>query len=271
MSEIITPESIKAQHEAMKTPEHKFPTEIINLPSKGLLYPEDHPLRSGTIEIKYMTAKEEDILSTKSYIEKGIVIDKLLQSIIVTKFDYDTLLIGDRNAIMIAARIYGYGPDYTTVIKKPNGKESKISVDLQEIKHKQIDESLLTGKNLFVCVLPVSKRTVELELFTVGKFKDYEASVASMDKIKSINKGSDATATTLYRYLIKSISGVSSDNLVAEINNMVVADTRFIRDFISKVQPDIDLDLELEDPETGEPFRSKIQLGATLFYPDFNQ
>lgn len=269
MTQIITPESIKAQ-QSEPVKESPFTTEIINLPSKGLLYPEGHPLRSGTVEIKYMTAKEEDILSTKSYIEKGIVLDKLLKSLIVTQFDYDTLLVGDRTAIMLAARIYGYGPEYVTTIKRPNGKETKISVDLTTIGHKVIDESLITdGKNLFVCQLPVSKKTVEIELFTVGKLKDYEASVASMDKIKSLNKGSDSTATTLYRYLIKSISGVEPDNLISAISNMVVADTKFIRDFVNKVQPDIDLELELEDPDSGEPFRSKIQLDATLFYPDF--
>lgn len=268
MTEIITPESIKAQHEVGVSNEHKFPTEIIDLPSKGLLYPEDHPLRSGKIELKYMTAKEEDILSTKSYIEKGIVLDKLLQSLIVTKFNYDDLLVGDRNAIMIAARIFGEGPEYTTVITRPNGKKSKISVDLQTIKHKEIDETLMTGKNLFTCQLPISKKTVGIELFTVGKFKDYEASVSAMDKIKSISKGSDATATTLYRYLIKSMSGVASDNLIEEINNLRVGDTKFIREFVGKVQPDIDLDLELEDPDSGETFRTKIQLDASLFYPD---
>ena len=106
--DITSPETLK-QLDQQK--QFKFPTEIVQLPSKGLLYPDGHPLRSGTVEIKYMTAREEDILSTKSYIEKGLVLDKLLQSLIVTKFDYDTLLVGDRTAIMVAARVFGYGPE----------------------------------------------------------------------------------------------------------------------------------------------------------------
>lgn len=265
MAEIITPETIKAASQ------ERFPTEIVSLPSKGLLYPEGHPLRSGEIEIKYMTAKEEDILSTKSYIDKNIVLDKLLQSLIVTKFNYDDLLIGDRNAIMIAARIYGYGKDYKTTVRKPNGKEMQLTIDLTEIGHKSIDETLFNGSNTFTCKLPISGKTIQIELFTVGRLKDYEASVAANEKIKSFNKGADATATTMYRYLIKSIDGVTPDKLVESINNLVVADTRFIREFVQRVQPDIDLELDMEDPDTGESFRGKIQLGITMFYPDFEK
>ena len=92
--------------------EFKMPTETIELPSKGLLYPESNPLSSGTIEMKYMTAKEEDILTNQSYIKQGIVIDKLVQSLIVSDVNYDDLLIGDKDAILVAARILGYGKDY---------------------------------------------------------------------------------------------------------------------------------------------------------------
>ena len=92
--------------------EFKFPTEVIDLPSKGLLYPKDSPLASGKLEMKYMTAKEEDILTNQNYIQRGIVIDKLLQSLIVSDIDYTQLVTGDQNAVMIAARILGYGKDY---------------------------------------------------------------------------------------------------------------------------------------------------------------
>ena len=96
----------------MSETKFEFPTEVVELPSKGLVYPEDNPLSSGQIEMKYMTAKEEDILSNQNYIEKGIVIDKLLQSLIVSDVDYKDLIVGDKNAIVIAARILGYGKDY---------------------------------------------------------------------------------------------------------------------------------------------------------------
>ncbi|MDC6465014.1 hypothetical protein PQZ39_01130 [bacterium] len=95
--------------------EFTLPTEMVDLPSQGKLYPEKHPLAKGKIEMKYMTAKEEDILSNQSYIQNGTVIDRLLKSLIVTEFDFNDLLIGDKNAIMVAARVLGYGPDYEFV------------------------------------------------------------------------------------------------------------------------------------------------------------
>jgi len=95
----------------MEENKSKFPTEIVELPSKGLVYPQDNPLSSGKIEMKYMTAKEEDILTNQSYIQNGTVLDKLLQSLIVSKIDYKDLIVGDKNALLIAARILGYGKD----------------------------------------------------------------------------------------------------------------------------------------------------------------
>ena len=109
---------------------HQFPTEEVTLPSKGLLYPEGSPLRSGKITMKYMTAREEDILTNQNLIQNGTVIDKLLQSLIVTPIDYSNLLIGDKNAILVAARILGYGQDYTFKFTNPNtGEEENVTVD----------------------------------------------------------------------------------------------------------------------------------------------
>ena len=90
----------------------KFPTEIVELPSKGLIYPKDNPLSSGKVEMKYMTAKEEDILTNQNYITKGIVLDKLIESLLVTKVNYNDLINGDKNALLIASRVLGYGKDY---------------------------------------------------------------------------------------------------------------------------------------------------------------
>ena len=112
--------------------EFKFPTEIIDLPSKGLVYPESSPLSSGTIELKYMSAKEEDILTNQNFIEKGIVIDKLLQSMIISKIDYNELILGDKNAILVAARILGYGSDYQVQINDKYGKSLEANIDLSK-------------------------------------------------------------------------------------------------------------------------------------------
>src|SRR6056300_676150 len=112
--------------------EFKLPTEVIELPSKGLIYPEDNPLSSGTIEMKYMTAKEEDILSNQSYINNGTVLDKLLRSLIVTKVNYSDIIVGDKNAIMVAARILGYGKDYEF-----DYKGERVSIDLSTLENRE--------------------------------------------------------------------------------------------------------------------------------------
>ena len=116
-------------------PKFKFPTELVDLPSKGLLYPKDHPLSSGKVELKYMTAKEEDILTNQNYLKDGTVIDKLLQSLIVTKFNYDDLLVGDKNAILITARVLGYGKDYTF---NYNGEEITVEQASDAVKKAEI-------------------------------------------------------------------------------------------------------------------------------------
>ena len=116
--------------------EFKFPTEVVELPSKGLIYPKDNILSSGEVEMKYMTAKEEDILSNQAYIQKGIVLDKLLQSLIVDKnINYDDLIVGDKNALFMAARILGYGKDYSF---EYNGME--YTVDLSTLDPRPFDE-----------------------------------------------------------------------------------------------------------------------------------
>ena len=111
--------------------ELKLPTETVELPSKGLVYAKENPLSSGKIEMKYMTAKEEDILSNPNYLKQGTVFDKLLRSLIVSKIDFDDLVVGDKNAILIAARILGYGKDYQVKYPHPvTGDEELVTVDL---------------------------------------------------------------------------------------------------------------------------------------------
>ena len=116
--------------------EFTLPTEIIELPSKGLLYPEGHPLASGEVEMKYMTAKEEDIPTNQNYIKNGTVIDKLLKSLLVTEFDYNGLLVGDKNAIMIAARILSYGKDYPV---EYNGEQVEVDLSLLDAKPHEVE------------------------------------------------------------------------------------------------------------------------------------
>ena len=179
---------------------HQFPTEEVTLPSKGLLYPEGSPLKKGVIEMKYMTAREEDILTNQNYIEKGTVIDKLLKSLIVTPINYNDLLIGDKNALLVAARILGYGKDYSFQYKGET-----VKVDLTKVEDKVLDESLFKeGKNEFPFTLPTSKKEVTFKFLT---HKDEKAIDNEIKGLRKINKNSSPEVSTRLKYLITSING----------------------------------------------------------------
>ena len=247
----------------------QFPSEEVTLPSKGLLYPEGHPLRSGIIEMKYMTAKEEDILTNSNYIQNGTVIDKLLKSLIVSPIDFNDLLIGDKNAVLVASRILGYGQEYSFMYKNPStGEDEQVTVDLTEATDKELDESLIIeGRNEFSFTLPVSKIEVTFKLLTHGD----ELKIANELKgLKKISKTSSSELTTRMKHLITSISG---DRDVKTIRNFVdgnflARDARALRTYISEIMPDIDLtfDLQFEDGTSAEGVT--IPIGTSFFWPE---
>jgi hypothetical protein len=242
--------------------ELKIPTEIVSLPSKGLLYPETSPLSKGEIEMKYMTAKEEDILTNTNYIRQGTVIDKLLQALIVTPIDYNELLVGDKNAIMIAARVLGYGKDYTFTY---NGKE--VTVDLSTLEDKKIDESLFkSGVNEFTFTTPKVGNTLTFKLLTHGDEKKIEAEVNGM---KKINPDASTDITTRLKYIITSINGDREQKSIRDFvdNHLLVPDARALREYYSKITPDINLTFKPEDGNyTGEGIVVPINLN--FFWPD---
>jgi len=236
-----------------------LPTETIELPSKGLLYPEGHPLSEGTIEIKYMTAKEEDILTNQNYIADGTVLDKLLKSLIITKFNYDDLVIGDKNAIMIAARILGYGAEYKF---KYNGAEETI--DLSVIENKPLDESFYTkGKNEFTFDLPASDNTITFKFLTHG---DEVKISQELNGIKKLKKNESPELTTRLKHMITSINGDPEGKTIREFVDQafLARDARAFREFIQKIQPDVDLTFF---PSTTTK-SATLPIGINFFWPD---
>ena len=238
-----------------------LPTETIDLPSKGLLYPEGHPLSNGTIEIKYMTAKEEDILTNQNYIQNGTVLDKLLKSLIVTEFDYNDLVIGDKNAVMIAARILGYGAEYKFTY---NGVEE--IVDLSQIENKPLDESLYTkGQNEFTFTLPASNNEITFKFLTHG---DEVKISKELEGLKRIKKEESPELTTRLKYMITSINGDQESKTIREFIDQafLARDARAFREHISKIQPDVDLTFF---PSTSNKSIS-LPIGINFFWPDAN-
>ena len=247
----------------MEETKHQFPTEEVTLPSKGLLYPKESPLSTGVVEIKYMTAKEEDILTNQNYIQKGTVIDKLLQSLIVTPIDYNDLLTGDKNAILIAARILGYGAAYEFKYQ-----DSDASVDLSELEDKELDESLIVeGKNEFDFTLPFSKKSITFKLLTQA---DDTKIQNELKGLKKINKNSNPENTTRLKHTILSVDGDITPKTIREFvdNSLLARDARELRKYITHVSPDVDLNvsLTLGDGEVVEDIT--LPIGVNFFWPD---
>ena len=241
---------------------HDFPTEEVTLPSQGLLYPEGNPLRKGVIEMKYMTAREEDILTNQNYIKRGIVIDKLLQSLIVTPIDFNDLLVGDKNAILIASRILGYGSDYSFEYE---GKE--ITIDLTKVEDINLDKSLIKdGKNEFHFTLPTSKIEITFKLMTQG---DETAVQKEIDGLKKINKLASPSSSTRLKKVILSVDGDYERKTVREFvdNRLLAKDVRALRNYISDIKPDVDLTFDFETDD-GDTVKMGIPIGVTFFWPD---
>lgn len=240
-----------------------LPTETMELPSKGLLYSKDNPLSSGKIEMKYMTAKEEDILTNPNYIKDGTVIDRLLQALIVSNIKYDDLLIGDKNAVLVAARILGYGKNYPFEASDDLGNTTKYTCDLTQLKNREVNESLFTsGVNEFSYELPTAGTVITFKLLTHGDEKKIEAEMKGLQKITP--KGSFERTTRL-KYMITSVNGDRDAKTIREFvdNFMIAKDSRAFRSYYEKVSPDVELKYYPEDAEEG----ITIPIGVSFFWP----
>ena len=244
--------------------EQKFnvPTETVELPSKGLLYPKDSPLSEGKVEMKYMTAKEEDILSNINYIKQGTVLDRLLESLIVTPIKYGDLLSGDKNAIMIAARILSYGKDYEVEYKG-----EKVIVDLSSFQHKEINEAEYTkGQNNFSFTLPTTGNLVTFKILTHDDEKAIEQEVKGLQKI---HKDNLAGVTTRLKRLITSVNGNTDVKDIREFVDkyLLAKDARALREEYSRVSPDIEMKFKFTD-EDGNEEDVDLPIGLDFFWPD---
>tara|TARA_B100001113_G_scaffold98253_1_gene79121 strand:+ start:1000 stop:1773 length:774 start_codon:yes stop_codon:yes gene_type:complete len=250
--------------------QYAFPTETLSLPSQGLLYPKGSPLSSGTIDVKYMTAKEEDILTSTNLIEKGVVIDRLLESVIADpKVKLDDMLIGDKNALMLGTRVLGYGKEYDVVLTDPDtGLEVEHTFDLTQIETVKIDDKLLKSGNNFELELPISKRTITFKLLTHRDEREIETELEGYRKL-SATTGVTPELTTRLKKQITSVDGNKEkqfiDNFV--VNEFLAQDTKAYREYLKKVTPDVVFEQEYTS-QIGEPHKVDIPVGVRFFWPE---
>lgn len=241
--------------------EIKFPTEVVELPSQGKLYPKDSPLASGKIEMRYMTAQDEDLLTNQSYIEKGIVVDKLLQNLIVDKnINYGDLLVGDKNALLVAARILGYGSKYEFEYR---GR--KESVELAELPQKPLHPDFVKAvSNNFTFTCPATHTVLEFKLLTHA---DEQAIEQELRGLRKVRKDNVPELSTRLKYMIQSVDGVTDRKAVRDFvdQRFLARDSRAFRKYVADLQPDIDMKFYPEDgPEEGVD----IPIGVTFLWPD---
>ena len=250
---------------------YEFPTEIIDLPSKGKVYSPENPLSKGTVEIKYMTAREEDILASQNLIRKGVVLDKLFESVVVEEgVNIDDILIGDKNAILLATRILGYGKDYQVDITDPfSGEQQKTNIDLAKIQIKEIDSTLLNSNNKYEFELPIAKKKIVFKLLSHKDEKDINAEIQALNRLSKDKDGVSSEISTRLRYMIEEIEGNNDRGFINNFvkNNLLARDSRVLRNYIQQISPDLELKFDFTSDLTGEKEALYIPLGAGFFYP----
>ena len=271
-------ELAKQQYEQKQVSDYKFPTEIIDLPSKGLIYPKDNPLSSGKIEMKYMTAKEEDILTTQSYIKDGSVLDRLFKALIVSngegmQVNYSDLVTGDKNAIMIAARVLGYGKDYEVEITDPfTNNKQKDTIDLTQFENIEYDGSnqVELHRNEFEFELPRSKRKITFMAMTESKERKVKHLISANQK--QSRKMKDMTSrdlTTRLKVMILSVDGETEEKVINNFvdNELFALDSQALRAYINEVVPDVNMTYEFISEETGERRDMLLPMDVGFFWP----
>ena len=246
----------------------KIPTETVTLPSKGLVYPETSLLAKGEIEMRYMSARDEDILTNINFIKQGTAIDKLLKSLIVSSIDIDDMVTGDKNAVLFAARILGYGKDYTFKFRNEStGNDDEYTLDLTTLDEKPLDEQLFEkGKNEFTFTLPKSGNVVTFKLLTGKDEKSIDAEIKGLQKLDA--NGSFENTTRL-KHMIIAVNGKTDRvSIIDFVDNYLLApDSRALKKYYADISPDIETTITLnKDGYVQEGVT--IPIGINFFWPD---
>jgi len=272
----ITDAEIKSQiiarsQQQQTTVESQFPTEIVPLPSRGLVYPKDHPLSIGQVEVRYMTAKDEDILTNQNYLKQGTALDRLYKSLIVGNgegkaVDIEDMIMGDRSAIMLAARVLGYGAEYEITILHPETqKQIKHIVDLNQLKPKELDESLYNNSREFEYTLPISKKVVTILLQTAAEQKAIARDISKQEK----NGVPVKNTTTMLKHLVTSVDGETDKKFIANFidTHLLARESLLLRSYILDITPDYDLAISVTIPEENYDEVVALPIDVDFFWP----
>jgi hypothetical protein len=268
----ITRPTSTTQHVNASTIKHdvKYPTELVDLPSKGYFYNNEDPLSKGSVELKMMTAKEEDILTSENLIKKGIVLDKLLESLVIDKtIDVSNFLTGDKNALFIAARRLAYGDNYGPIQIKCRkcGQDNETVINLGEIKTKPYNFSdKQRGVNVFDFILPYAKRTIQIKLLSNKDELEIDNELKALAKISK----NSSEITTRLKYLIVSVDGNTDKAFVRKFvdNELLSRDSIELRKFIREITPDVDMNFDFTCTHCQSEERVGVPMTVQFFWPE---
>ncbi|MEK9767582.1 MAG: hypothetical protein VW683_01565 [Betaproteobacteria bacterium] len=250
--------------------DYQHPYEEVDLPSGGTFYPEDHFLRSGKVDVKYLTAKEEDILTSTNLIEKGIVYDKLLESVVLNKspegrsFKAQDLLVGDFDALLIVCRILAYGKDYPTTIRCSDCNNlNRTVIDLSAMESKEIlAKPDSDGTIPFVLNEQV---TLSLKLLT----RKDEQQLSKQTQNRQQNNLPQNEITSRLRAIIAAVNGDSSQKTITEfVDSMLITDSRKLQSSYTNYVPGPDFNITYTCEKCGNQNKGRFGLSANFFWPD---
>ncbi len=261
---------LKQQTDVPQPKDTKYPSEVIPLPTKGWFYPEGHPLSSGEIEIKQMTAREEDLLANQELIKKGKVLDKLMEALIVNKsVRIEDILIPDKNAIFIAIRRLAYGDDYNVSVTCPACSfQNKVNINLGKLAYKQFDfDKHPKGQNEFTFKLPISGITVTYKLLNQYDEQSIDAELA---QLKRLSKDNTAELTTRLKYLISSVDGNTDRVFIRRFieDKLSARDSLALRKHMKEHNTDVDMTFDFKCSDCEHERRVDVPIGASFLWPD---
>lgn len=248
-----------------------YPTEIVTLPSRGKYFPEGHPLREsgGKLEIKYMTAKEEDILTSTNLIKSGQVMDKFLESIVVHEgVDHKDLATGDIAAILVATRVFSYGKDYDISVGCPYcGEAIESAIDLTQLETPDEEDLIESNSDGTVTFEVPSGKRITIRYLS----RRDEIEVDKQNEILEKKNLPKNLVTSRLKRIIVSIDGEDDPAHIAqEVQNMVVADVSEIRKQHNMITPTVDMSISVkcQNPECERTVEGELPISANFFWPD---
>lgn len=263
---------LKGEVQSIKKEQEYFPTEVVDIPSQGKYYPEGHPLSSGRVELRYPTAKEENILVSKNLISKGTAMDAFLNSLIVDRsIRIDDMLGGDKAALIMAARIMAYGKEYVTKIKCPKCQEENEQViDLSLFKNKELNfDGYENG--IHKVFLNVCKKWVGFKILTQRDESEIEAEIKAYKKLSKMSLVSPDITVRLKHQIVE-VDGNSDKKVINTfVDNLLTIDSLQLRKEITKVNPDVDIKVDFECQSCDHSERMVMPIGLSFLYPHIEE